>query len=192
MQWSVGLNWYPEEKPGCCWEWCVFCICCEFHASTLKKKRQAETNRKGHEGKQSLLQQNERSLVCLWEWGLGKAMVDHPGHLCFSYGFWRCPEALHGLAQFWLILMACTSGSNLFSYPSEGWAHVHHPGCCGICCTWYFSSLVTELTFLVKRIIWTQLLITVKCGSEAHGGQGHFWFQKLSGYHTGIAHYCRV
>lgn len=92
-------------------------------------------------------------------------MVDCSGHLCFKYGFWRCPEALHGLAQFWFNLMACTGGSNLFSYPTEGWA-VHHVLC--------FSLLVTELTFLVEGIIGTQLLIAVQCGSETYGGEGHF------------------
>lgn len=124
--------------------------------------------------------------------GLGKAMVDLSGHLCFKYGFWRCPEALHGLAQFWLNLMACTGGSNLFSCPTEGWADVHHSCCCKICCTCYFSLLVTELTFLVERLIWTQQLITVQCGSETYDGEGHFWFQKLFGYHTGVTHYCRI
>lgn len=129
--------------------------------------------------------------------GLGEAVVDCPGHLCFKYGFWRCPEALHGLAQFWLILMACTGGSNLFSYPTEGWAGIHPPSCCEICCMWYFSLLVTELTSQVERIIWTQLLITVKCRTEEYDGEEHFWFQKLdttqvshiiAGFKTGSVH----
>lgn len=31
--------------------------------------------------------QEELGLISLWKWRVVKGMIDHPGHLSFSYGF---------------------------------------------------------------------------------------------------------
>lgn len=179
-QWCVGLNWHPGENLAAAGNAVSSTFAVDFLPAHWK-------------GKDKLKQMEKDSWEnSLWCSKVKGAWFDNSGRVQAGGGcdwlprasvhFLRCPEALHG--QFWLILMACTGGSSLFSYPTEGWAGIHHPSCCEICCMWYFSLLVTELT--------SQLLITAKCGSEAFGGQGHFWFQKLSGYHKGITHYCRI